>query len=55
MSNSFAIIVGLAILATLALVVLMGKMFRKAGPNEAIIVYGFRGPRVIKEIGRAHV
>ena len=23
-------------------------MFRKAGPNEAIIVYGFRGPRVIK-------
>jgi len=48
MSNSFAIIVGLAILATLALVVLMGKMFRKAGPNEAIIVYGFRKPRVIK-------
>ena len=26
----------------------MAKMFRKAGPNEAIIVYGFRGPRVIK-------
>jgi flotillin len=22
-------------------------MFRKAGPNEALIVYGFRGPRVI--------
>src|SRR5271163_4800743 len=48
MSNSVAIIVGLLILATLALAVLMGKMFRKAGPNEAIIVYGFRGPRVIK-------
>lgn len=26
----------------------MAKMFRKAGPNEAIIVYGFRGRRVIK-------
>jgi len=31
MSNLSAIIVGLLILATLALVVLMGKMFRKAG------------------------
>src|SRR5271163_303383 len=48
MSNSVAIIVGLLILATLALAVLMGKMFRKAGPNQAIIVYGFRKPRVIK-------
>jgi flotillin len=26
-------------------------MFRKAGPNEAIIVYGFRGPRVVKGHG----
>jgi flotillin len=48
MSNSVIIIVGLVAVATLALAVLMGKMFRKAGPNEAIIVYGFRGPRVIK-------
>src|SRR4030088_428887 len=48
MSNFDAIIVGLLILATLSLIVLMGKMFRKAGPNEAIIVYGSRGPRVIK-------
>jgi len=30
---------------------LMAKMFRKAGPNEALIVYGFRGPRVIKGHG----
>jgi len=48
MPNSVIIIVGLIVLATLALFVLMAKMFRKAGPNEAIIVYGFRGPRVIK-------
>src|ERR1700729_161050 len=48
MSNSFAIIVGLIVLATLFLATLMAKMFRKAGPNETIIVYGFRGPRVIK-------
>jgi flotillin len=30
---------------------IMAKMFRKAGPNEALIVYGFRGPRVIKGHG----
>jgi flotillin len=38
----------------LVLILLMGvsaKMFRKAGPNEALIVYGFRGPRVIKGHG----
>src|ERR1700677_1588249 len=51
MPNSVIIIVCLLVLATLALSVLMGKMFRKAGPNEAIIVYGFRGPRVIKGSG----
>src|SRR6266851_1148884 len=48
MPNSVIIIVGLVVLATLFLATLMAKMFRKAGPNEAIIVYGFRGPRVIK-------
>ncbi len=49
MSNSVTfIIVGLVVLATLILIGLMAKMFRKAGPNEAIIVYGFRGPRIIK-------
>jgi flotillin len=30
---------------------MLAKMFRKAGPNEALIVYGFRGPRVIKGHG----
>src|SRR5271163_2521673 len=48
MPNSVILIVGLVVFATLALALLMAKMFRKAGPNEAIIVYGFRGPRVIK-------
>ena len=48
MLNSVAIIVGLAVLATLALAVAVAKTFRKAGPNQAIIVYGFRKARVIK-------
>jgi len=48
MSSTVIIIVALVLFATFALFTLMAKMFRKAGPNEAIIVYGFRGPRVIK-------
>src|SRR5246500_814863 len=51
MPNSVIIIVGLVLLATLTLAMLMAKMFRKAGPNEAIIVYGFRGPRIIRGHG----
>jgi flotillin len=48
MQNSVVIIVGLAVVAMLALLIALGRMFRKAGPNQAIIVYGFRKPRVIK-------
>ena len=42
------IVVGLCVLAFLLLLYSIGKMFRKAAPNQAIIVYGFRKPRVIK-------
>jgi flotillin len=51
MSNLVVIIVGLAVAATLVILALIAKMFRKAGPNEAIIVYGFRGPRIIRGHG----
>ncbi|MGA2849733.1 MAG: SPFH domain-containing protein [Terracidiphilus sp.] len=30
---------------------MIARMYRKAGPNEALIVYGFRGPRVVKGHG----
>jgi flotillin len=43
--------VGLSLLAFILLMGMLAKMFRKAGPNEALIVYGFRGPRVIKGHG----
>src|SRR5438046_6515780 len=42
---------GLMILALIFLMVMFAKLFRKAGPHEAIIVYGFRGTRVIKGRG----
>jgi len=51
MPNQIVIIVGLAVAATLVILMMMAKMFRKAGPNEALIVYGFRGPRIIRGHG----
>ena len=51
MTNTIIIIVGLSSLAIIVLAGLLARMFRKAGPNEALIVYGFRGPRVIKGHG----
>ena len=40
--------------AVAALLLLMGvfaKLYRKAGPHEALVVYGFRGTRVVKGHG----
>jgi flotillin len=41
------LIAGLAALALIFLMGILARMYRKAGPNEALIVYGVRGPRVI--------
>jgi flotillin len=51
MMNTVMVVVGLCVLALILLLGIVAKMFRKAGPNEAIIVYGFRGPRVVKGHG----
>jgi flotillin len=51
MVNTVVVVVGLSILVLLLLTGILAKMFRKAGPNEALIVYGFRGPRVVKGHG----
>ncbi|HEX4065453.1 MAG TPA: SPFH domain-containing protein [Acidobacteriaceae bacterium] len=51
MTNTVIVIVGLCLLAFIILAGMLARMFRKAGPNEALIVYGFRGPRVIKGHG----
>jgi flotillin len=45
--NETIILVGLCILLLILLLGLIARMYRKAGPNEALIVYGFRGPRVV--------
>ena len=51
MNNPVFIIVGLACVATFTLLVLLARMYRKAGPNEALIIYGFRGHRIIRGHG----
>jgi len=51
MMNTIVVVVGLCVLVLILLLGIVAKMFRKAGPNEAIIVYGFRGPRVVKGHG----
>lgn len=42
------VIVGLVVVGTLLMMSLMASMYRKAGPHEALVVYGFRGTRIIK-------
>ncbi|MGA3069247.1 MAG: SPFH domain-containing protein [Terracidiphilus sp.] len=46
-----ALIIGFSFLALILLMGLLTTLYRKAGPNEALIVYGFRGPRVVKGHG----
>ena len=40
-----------AVGAVLLLMGLFAKLYRKAGPHEALVVYGFRGTRVVKGHG----
>jgi flotillin len=51
MENPTVVIALLMILAIVFLMAMFAKLFRKAGPHEAIIVYGFRGTRVVKGRG----
>src|SRR3954453_3364512 len=51
MNVGFWVIVGLMVLAVALLGSFMASLYRKAGPHEALIVYGFRGTRVVKGHG----
>src|ERR1700736_4036224 len=46
--SSVWVIVGLIALGTFLMMGVLAKMFRKAGPHEALIVYGFRKMRIVK-------
>ena len=45
------IFVGLGVMVVLFLISAMARLYRKAGPHEALIVYGFGGTRVVKGHG----
>ena len=50
-TSSFWVIVGLMILVIILLMIMVARLFRKAGPHEALVVYGFRGTRIVKGRG----
>src|ERR1700716_3022504 len=45
------IVAGLAVMAVLFLSDMVARLYRKGGPHEALIVYGFRGTRVVQGHG----
>src|SRR5712692_9989654 len=45
------VIAGLMVLCVMFLMSMFAKLFRKAGPHEALVVYGFRGTRIVKGRG----
>ena len=47
----FWVIVGLMVLSVVMLTSFLASLYRKSGPHEALIVYGFRGTRVVKGHG----
>jgi flotillin len=51
MTDLTVVIATLMVLAIVFLMAMFAKLFRKAGPHEALIVYGFRGTRVVKGRG----
>src|SRR6266581_1481717 len=49
----YIVVIGLGVLVLLMLLSGMARLYRKAGPHEALIVYGFRTKRVV--VGRGTI
>src|SRR5579864_7925150 len=49
--SSVWVVVALIALGKFLMMGVLAKMFRKAGPHEALIVYGFRGTRIVQGSG----
>jgi flotillin len=48
MTIQILVVSGLMVLAILLLMAMLARLYRKAGPHQALVVYGMRGTRVIK-------
>src|ERR1700739_2540285 len=42
------VVAGMSLLAVRCIMTVVAKLFRKAGPHEALIIYGLRGTRIVK-------
>ena len=42
------VIAGLIVVCTMLFISVMVRLYRKAGPHQALVVFGFRGTRVVK-------
>jgi len=42
------VVAGMCILALFLIMAVLARLFRKAGPHEALIIYGLRGTRIVK-------
>jgi flotillin len=51
MSREVVFLAAVVVLTLLALMMTMATLYRKAGPHEALIVYGVRGTRIVKGRG----
>ena len=49
--QSIWIIVGLGVLVVMFALATFARLYRKVGPHEALVVYGFRKTRVVKGAG----
>src|SRR5712691_12158499 len=49
--REIAVIAGLIVVAILFLMSMFARLYRKAGPHQALVVYGIRGTRIIKGRG----
>ena len=45
------VIAGLMVLTVIFVMAMLANLYKKAGPHEALVVYGFRGTRIIKGRG----
>src|SRR5438552_17984973 len=50
-TREILVIAGLMVLAILFLMTMFARLYRKAGPHQALVVYGIRGTRIIKGRG----
>ena len=48
-SAEILVIAGLMVLALLFLMSMFARLYRKAGPHQALVVYGIRGTRISVE------